>query len=52
MKIPALTGLAQDVKRIADALTKLATTAEELLIQQQTTARRAYGRAVQEMEEK
>jgi hypothetical protein len=34
MKIPALTDLAKDVKRIADALTRLATTAEELVKQQ------------------
>lgn len=50
MKIPALTGLAQDVKRIADALTKLAEVAE-VLVEQQTTARRAYGRAVHECDE-
>lgn len=35
MKIPALTDLAKDVKKIADALTKLASTAEELLINHQ-----------------
>ena len=34
MKIPALTDLAKDVKRIAEALTRLATTAEELVKQQ------------------
>ena len=31
MKIPALTDLAKDVKRIADALTKLAEHAEDLV---------------------
>jgi len=31
MKIPALSGLAVDVKRIADALTKLAAHAEDLV---------------------
>jgi hypothetical protein len=38
MKIPALSGLAVDVKRIADALTKLAEHAEAL-VEQQTIAR-------------
>ncbi len=35
MKIPALTDLAKDVKRIADALTKLAAVAEKLAEQQE-----------------
>jgi hypothetical protein len=34
MKIPALSGLAVDVKKIADALTKLAEVAQELVEQQ------------------
>lgn len=50
MKIPALTDLAKDVKKIAEALTKLAEVAQEL-VEQQSTARRAYGRAVHECDE-
>lgn len=38
MKIPGLTDLAADVKRIADALTKLAEVAGELVEQQATAA--------------
>jgi hypothetical protein len=38
MNIGGLKGLAEDVKRIADALTKLAEVAKEL-VEQQTTAR-------------
>lgn len=43
MKIPGLTDLAEDVKRIADALTKLAEVAGEL-VEQQTTAAGQYDR--------
>jgi hypothetical protein len=35
MKIPALTDLAKDVKKIAEALTKLAEVAQELVDKQQ-----------------
>lgn len=35
MKIPALTDLAKDVKRIAEALTKLAEVAQQLVEQQE-----------------